>query len=66
LAEIAEPERWTYVSVPDQSPLPVLDGYLRYTFLQLHAQSKIAELDDLSCFNTGLSAHLLGSRKEGK
>lgn len=56
LAEMAEPERWTYVSVPSESPvtLPVLDSYMRYTFLQLHAQGKIAEVDDLSCFNTGL------------
>jgi hypothetical protein len=54
LAELAEPERWTYVSVPDESPHPVLDSYLRYTFLQLHAQAKVAELDELSCFNTGL------------
>lgn len=56
LAEMAEPERWTYVSVPTEPPmtLPVLDSYMRYTFLQLHAQGKVAEVDDLACFNTGL------------
>lgn len=56
LAEMAEPERWTYVSVPSEPPvtLPILDSYMRYTFLQLHGQGKIAEADDLACFNTGL------------
>lgn len=54
LALMAEPERWVYVSVPAASPAPVLDSYLRHTFLRLHAQNKIVELDDLACFNTGL------------
>jgi Domain of unknown function (DUF3825) len=54
LADIAERERWTYIAVPDKSPLPVLDGYIRYTFLRLHEQGKLAELDTLVCFNTGL------------
>jgi Domain of unknown function (DUF3825) len=54
LADMAEPERWTYVSVPADSPLPILDSYLRYTFLQLHEQGKVAGIDGRSCFNTGL------------
>lgn len=54
LAAMAEPERWTYLSVPDKSPLPVLDSYMRYTFLRIHDQGKIAETDQLACFNTGL------------
>ena len=56
LARMAERERWTYVSVPAEPSMtaPVLDSYLRYTFLQLHGQGKIAEADELSCFNTGL------------
>ena len=54
LAELAEQERWTYEHVPDKSPLPILDSYLRYTFLRSHEQGKIAETDRLACFNTGL------------
>ena len=54
LTEIAEPERWTFRCVPDASPLPVLDSYIRYTFLRVYEQAKIAESDRLSCFNTGL------------
>lgn len=54
LAGMAEPERWTYVTVPDESPLPVLDSYLRYTFLRLHEEGKVTETDALACFNTGL------------
>lgn len=54
LRNMAEPERWTYLSVPAQSSLPVLDSYVQFTFQQLHAQGKVAEIDDLCCFNTGL------------
>ena len=54
LADRAERERWTFRCVPDASPFPVLDSYIRYTFLQVHEQAKIAESDRLSCFNTGL------------
>lgn len=54
LASMAEPERWTFKSVPDDSPLPVLDSYVRYTFLRLYEQGKVAEAEGLACFNTGL------------
>jgi hypothetical protein len=54
LAEMAEPERWTFVSVPSESPLPILDSYIRYTFLRLHQQGRLSEADRTSCFNTGL------------
>jgi hypothetical protein len=54
LAGLAERERWMYRSVPDRSPLPTLDSYIRYTFLRVHDQAKIAETDRFSCFNTGL------------
>jgi hypothetical protein len=40
--------------VPDRSPLPVLDSYLRYTFLQAHEQKRLAETERFACFNTGL------------
>jgi len=54
LAGMAEKERWTYVAVPDKSPLPVLDSYLRYTFLQAYSQGEIKETDRFASFNTGL------------
>jgi len=54
LANMAEPERWTYQSVPDRSPLPVLDSYVRYTFVRVHDQNRIAESERTACFNTGL------------
>lgn len=54
LAKMAEPERWKYLSVPDRSSLPILDSYVRYTFLRIHEQGRLAESDRTSCFNTGL------------
>ncbi|MDX2252008.1 MAG: DUF3825 domain-containing protein [Nitrospira sp.] len=54
LAGLAEPERWAFHHVPDKSPLPVLDSYIRYTFLRAHEQGKFAETDRYACFNTGL------------
>ena len=54
LATMAEPEPWNYRSVPSSSPAPVLDAYIRYTFLRVHDQQRIAEVAELACFNTGL------------
>lgn len=54
LAEMAEPERWTYLSVPDKSKLPILDSYVRYTFVRLIEQDRLSEAEHTSCFNTGL------------
>ncbi len=63
LAGLAEPERWQYVTLPSESAYPVLDSYIRYTFLRLHQQGKVAisEAEDLACFNTGL---LTGDQEE--
>jgi hypothetical protein len=54
LADMAEPERWIFVYVPTNSPLPVLDSYVKYTFIRAFDQQKIVEADNLACFNTGL------------
>lgn len=54
LADMAEEERWTYLHVPDSSSLPILDSYIRYTFLRVHEQGEIAEEGRVACFNTGL------------
>ena len=54
LADMAEPERWTYLHIPFSSPLPVLDSYVRYTFIRVFEQGDVAESEQLACFNTGL------------
>jgi hypothetical protein len=54
LVESAEPERWQYLHAPSHSPRPVLDSYVKYTFLRAFDQQKIVEADRLACFNTGL------------
>lgn len=54
LESMAEPERWAYLSVPDKAALPVLDGYVKHTFMQAFAQEKVTVTDRVACFNTGL------------
>ncbi len=54
VALMAEPERWTFGAVPSPKKLPVLDSYLRYTFLRIAEQGKLAEGAEAACFNTGL------------
>lgn len=54
LEGLAEQERWTFRSVPSQSPAPILEAYVRHTFMRVREQKKITEASDLSCFNTGL------------
>ena len=54
LADLAELERWTFRSVPSQSALPILDSYVRHTFIRAFGQKRVAEADRFACFNTGL------------
>lgn len=54
LAGMAEPERWTFQHVPSRRPVPILDSYIRHTFLRAYDQQKIVEAESLACFNTGL------------
>lgn len=54
LAAMAEPERWNYLSVPTEIRHPVLDRYIKYTFMRAYDQQKIVEGDQTACFNTGL------------
>ncbi|MFZ4605710.1 MAG: DUF3825 domain-containing protein [Caulobacter sp.] len=54
LAELAEPERWTYNHVPSDHNLPVLDKYISHTFIRLFDQQKVVEAEQIACFNTGL------------
>ena len=63
LATIAEPERWSYHSVPAKVALPVLDNYVRDTFIRAFDQQKIVTAPEgshsaskattLACFNYG-------------
>jgi hypothetical protein len=54
LAAMAEPERWTYLKVPSDSPLPILDSYVRHTFMRLSDEGKVPQTDRIAVFNTGL------------
>lgn len=54
LARLAEPERWTYLRVPSESRLPVLDSYIRHTFARLSEQDKVLTTATTAAFNTGL------------
>jgi len=54
LAQLAEPERWKYLHVQSEAALPILDSYIKYTFVRVFDQQKIVEADRLACFNTGL------------
>jgi hypothetical protein len=54
LATLAEPERWAYAAVPTSHRLPILDSYLRHTFLRLADEGKVAQTLRAACFNTGL------------
>lgn len=54
LRGLAEPERWKYLRAPSQLPLPVLDGYIKHTFMRVFEQQKVVETDQLAAFNTGL------------
>ena len=54
LSQLAEPERWTYLTAPSELKQPILDSYVRYTFIRLYEQNRIEESGNLACFNTGL------------
>lgn len=54
LAQLAEPERWTYRLAPSEVPLPILDSYVSHTFMRVSEQGKLAITDRIACFNTGL------------
>ena len=54
LANLAEPERWTNLHVPSQQTHPILDKYIKYTFIRAYDQQKIIISDNVCAFNTGL------------
>jgi cold shock CspA family protein len=55
LSSMGMEERWFFgESVPTQEPYPVLDSYLKYTFLKLKREKKVIENNSYATFNTGL------------
>ena len=56
LAQLAEPEDWTYQHTPSDYPKPILFNYIHYTFMRIEQEQKIAVTPDekFACFNTGL------------
>lgn len=59
LADLALPETWHFGETPDPAhPWPLLDNYLRYTFVKLQREGNVLEASstagDYAVFNTGL------------
>ncbi len=56
LADLAEPEDWSYQHVEDEHSNPVLYNYIKFTYKRLAEENKIEISDDgqLLVFNTGL------------
>jgi len=55
LAGMALEERWFFGAKPDPAnPFPILENYLRYTFLRLRRESKVLDRNGWAAFNTGL------------
>jgi hypothetical protein len=56
LANLAEPENWSYSNTESEHPYPILYNYLDYTYRRVAEERKIALSEDgqYSCFNTGL------------
>lgn len=56
LAELVEPEDWTYKYTASDHEYPILFNYLRYTYRRLAEENKLALSEDgqYCCFNVGL------------
>ncbi len=56
LADLAEPEDWTYQNSPNHHDLPILYNYLMHTYQRVAEEGKInlSYEEDFACFNTGL------------
>lgn len=54
LNDLAMNEEWSYQNTPNTRPLPILFNYLLHTFARIKEENKICELENYSCFNTGL------------
>lgn len=56
LAEMAEPEDWSYKKTPTESGYPILENFIRYTYKRIAEEKKVSfSIDDkYACFNTGL------------
>ena len=56
LAAMAEDEDWNYHNTTSTSDLPILENYIRNTYIRLSREKKIAYSTDskFCCFDTGL------------
>lgn len=56
LAEMAQPEKWTYKKVQENDPFRILRNYIQFTYNRLSEESKIIPSTDgkYCCMNTGL------------
>ena len=56
LASIAEDEEWNYHNTVSKSSLPILENYIRNTYIRLSREKKVAYSIDsrFCCFDTGL------------
>ena len=56
LATLAEDEDWNYHQTPASSDYPILENYIRNTYIRLSREKKVSYSNDLQfcCFDTGL------------
>ena len=58
LAGLAQSEDWSYRNASSDRPLPILRGYITYTFRRAYVQGRVATVEveaaPYACFNTGL------------
>jgi hypothetical protein len=56
LADLAEPEDWNYKYSAANSPLPILQAYIKYTYKRIAEEKKVSVTKDEKyiCWNTGL------------
>ena len=60
LAAMAEDEDWNYHNTTSTSDLPILENYIRNTYIRLSREKKIAYSTDskFCCFDTGLLSRI--------
>ncbi len=56
LANMAEPEKWTYASVKETDPYRILRNYFEFTYCRLAEEDKllVSQDNEFMCMNTGL------------
>src|ERR1700756_153247 len=54
LRDLAMSENWDYSTPSPDRHLPILYNYLLHTFARIKEEGKLIEIENYSCFNTGL------------